>query len=130
MQLSSEITRQCIKITEHFHTRTLTKVSAILELQSTIPHDEEPTHLKALGTYLHILDNFEHIHERVEPRGVGGDEDGKPGVGGGEHEDSPGGCVAGQNKRRRSQSVGMHDRSTKHKVDVSAFTWLGLYGGF
>ena len=80
-QLSSEITRQCIEITERFRSGTLAKVSAILELQSTIPHDDEPTHLKALGAYLRVLDNFERIRGRVEPGGVEGDEDGEPGAG-------------------------------------------------
>jgi hypothetical protein len=121
-QLSSEVTRQCIEITERFRAGTLAKVSAILELQSTIPHDDEPTHLKALGAYVRVLDNFERIRGRVEPRGVEGDEDGEPGAG--EREDSPGGSVAGQNKRPRSQSVGSDDGSTKRKVDVSAFAWV------
>src|ERR1700683_5204791 len=75
-QLSSEVTRQCIEITERFRAGTLAKVSAILELQSTILHDNEATHLKALGAYIRVLNNFECIRGRVEPRGLEGDEDG------------------------------------------------------
>jgi hypothetical protein len=80
-QLSSETTRQCIAITERFRAGTLAKVSAILELQSTIPHNDEPTHLKALGAYLRVLDNFECIRGRIEPGGVEGDEGSEPGAG-------------------------------------------------
>lgn len=121
-QLSSEVTKQCIEITKWFRAGTLAKVSAILELQSTIPRDDESAYLKALSTYVHVLDNFECIRGRIEPGRIEGDEDVEPGAG--ERKDSPADSVATPYKRPRLQSVGSDDGTTKHRVDVSAFAWV------
>ena len=112
--LSSEITEKCAAITERFCTGTISKVSAILELQGTVPRDNESTYHQALGAYIRVLDNFERIRERANPEDI-------PGGGGGnkrpdaERDDGKdkGDDAAGQNKRTWSESPGADDGTTK-----------------
>ena len=61
----TNVTKECVEITERFRAGTITKVSAILALQRTIPQETETTYLEALGAYLRVLGNFEHIRERT-----------------------------------------------------------------
>jgi hypothetical protein len=97
LPLSSEVTEKCIRITERYCSGIVTKVSAILELQGTIPPDDESTYLQALGAYVRVLDNFKRIRERASTGRNTGDvaDSGEPVQGGGhnedKHEDIPGG---------------------------------------
>ena len=66
----NKITEKYIGITEKFCSAKITKVSAILEIQSTILHDSKPTFLQALGSYIGVLNNFEHMWDRLIPGGA------------------------------------------------------------
>ena len=112
----TDVTKECVEITERFRAGTITKVSAILALQQTIPQETKTTYLEALGAYLRVLDNFEHIRERTscieglrEPSGNADNEEEN---------------IAGSTKRQRSQSIGSDDGSTKQKIDPSTFAWV------
>ena len=76
----ADVTARCVEITERYRAGPITKVSAMLELQKTIPHEVKGTYLKALGAYLQVLDVFERIRERVIPGGDSRDleDDGEP----------------------------------------------------
>ena len=119
---ASDVTETCVGITEKYRAGTISKVGAILELQSTIPHDVETTYLDTLGAYIQILDNFEHIRGRTLSSGTAGNEveNDKPGTGdrADELEEI---VVTGQNKRARSNSVGTDDGSAKQKINASTF---------
>ena len=111
---ASDVTEMCVGITEKYRTGTISKVGAILELQSTIPHDVEATYIDTLGAYIQILNNFEHIRGRTLSSGTAGNEveNDEPGTGdrADELEEI---VVTGQNKRARSDSVGTDDGSAK-----------------
>jgi hypothetical protein len=116
-----ETTAKCVEITERFRAGTISKVSAILELQQTIPHRVEATYLEALGAYMRVLDNFESIRERVVPGedARGHEAGGEPGG----DADNEGEGAAGSNKRPRSRSGGSDEGFVKRKIDPSVFAW-------
>jgi hypothetical protein len=122
---SADITQKCVEVTEKFRAGTITKISAILELQATIPRDDEATHHQALEAYIRVLDNFERIRDRVIPGGVPGgrDRSTEPHVGrvDGENEDE---VVTGQSKRTWSESPGTDDGTTRRKINTDAFAWV------
>jgi hypothetical protein len=118
----ADVTARCVEITERYRAGTITKVSAILELQTTIPHEVEETYLEALAAYLRVLDNFKRIRERVIPGGESRnrEDDGEPGDDGGDEQEN----IAEPNKCQRTQSTEPDDGSTKRKIDPSTFAWV------
>jgi hypothetical protein len=121
---STEVTKECVEITECFCAGTITKVSVILHLQNTLPQDDKATYHKALGAYMRVLNNFERIGERIIPRKNRDNRSGEPGPEDGGDENGPENSIAGPNKQLRAQSVGSDDGSAKRKVNVNAFAWV------
>jgi Icc-related predicted phosphoesterase len=108
--LGVDITAKCVEITKRFHARTITKVSAILELQESIPRENETTHREALRAYIRVFDNFERIRERVTPvKAVGGGEDNQGVEDAVDEEEN----TVGTNKRAQSKSTDSEDGSIK-----------------
>jgi len=118
----ADVTARCVEITERYRAGTITKVSAILELQMTIPCEVKGTYLEALTAYLRVLNNFKCIRERVIPCGESRnrEDDGEPGDDGGDEREN----IAEPNKRQRSQSTEPDDGTTKRKIDPSTFAWV------
>ena len=132
VSFGADVTAKCIEITERFRSGVISKVQAILALQSAIPHDNEHTYLQALGAYMRVLDNFERIRERAIPgpnRPGEGDNEGREDdrnedQDGSEGRDGGNAVVTGQNKRPRSRSLESDDGPTKRKIDTDAFAWV------
>jgi hypothetical protein len=119
--LSAEIMSKCIEIMERYRSGIITKVTAILRLQSILPHNIKTTYREALGAYIRVLDNFERIRERPIP---GGDLAGSRERDAGSDEEGREENSIRQNKRSRTQSPGSDDISTRRKIDVNLFAWV------
>ena len=111
--LSLEIMEKCIGITERFCAGMISKVLALLELQATVPQDNESTYHQALGAYIQVLDNFKRIRERANPEDIPGGRGGNEMPDAGRDDGEEGNDTAEQNKCTRSESPGADDGTTK-----------------
>lgn len=122
---NSDVAAKCIEVTERFRAGVITKVPAIIELQDIIPNDSENpvTAIKALESYVRILDNVERLRDRgITDGGLGSGNNGDDE--GGERDENAGTTIE-QTKRRRSHSVDTEDESSaKRKIDVKTFAWI------
>jgi hypothetical protein len=123
--LEPEVAKKCLEITQQYRASDITKVSAILQLQETIPHveDNEDAFISALASYISILDNFEQFRTRAAQRR--NDGDGTGGLGD-RQDDVAQGAADRANKRPRSPGSDRddNDAATKRKADVKAFAWV------
>lgn len=136
--LEARVSRDCLSITDRFRTGVIgDKLTAILALQEAIPQNlyAEDTRIKALQSYLTILDNFERIRDvpggmaqaSVDPengrdgsRNQEPDGEGEPISG-----DLPIEDVADRASKRGASPTGSDgDNRPRKRLNVAAFPWV------
>jgi len=127
-QLDPQVSKKCIEIAQEFRIGRRTKVSALLEIQKTIPREsdsDEHFHV-AFGSYSKMLDGFQRYRESAADRSRQSGFD--PGREGTLDPPEPGDAhkePVGAPKRSRSvQSEDESDHPSKRKVDLSKLPWV------
>jgi len=127
--LSSDVSQQCTKIVEDFRLRRKDKISALLDIQASIPHKSltDASFRSALKLYYQMLESFENFRDRsTQPqlRSDLGDSDVDS------HPEQPAFDPAQTftpQSSKRAHSVGSDEEEhpSKKKVNVSRFPWIG-----
>jgi len=139
--LSTEASTICDKAVADYRQGTLSKVAALIKIQNAIAGNagdgDTSAVVKALGSYLAILDNFDHFRNAALGRPVEGDdgpgsEDGGQHRGGGDDGDSldssssSGSYQPTTRKRARSVEEDGDDehQSGRRRINTGAFPWV------
>ena len=68
LDITKDIARECIAITERFCAGRISKAEAFVEHYELIPGRSEPF-IRALNMYIHILDSFEESQHKARNQG-------------------------------------------------------------
>lgn len=126
--LTSEVSQQCTKIVEDFRLGRKDKISAILDIQASIPHESltDASFRAALKSYYQMLESFENFRDRstqIQVRSDLGDPEveshsGRPVW---DHDQA---LTPEPSKRAHSVSSDEEEHPSKKKVDISRFPWI------
>jgi hypothetical protein len=121
--LSSDVSQRCTKIVEEFRLGNKDKLSAILDVQASIPHQslDDSTLRSAMRTYLNMLESFETYRDRSGHH-PNYDRDVSE-AGGMGHRDEQQAVPVEPTKRPHSAASSDEEHPSKRKVDVSVFPW-------
>jgi hypothetical protein len=132
--LTSEVSQQCTKIIEDFRLGRKDKISAMLDIQASIPHESliDASFRSALKSYYQVLESFENFRDRsVRDQSnrirLSSDLADPDADSISEHPALGRVQALTPEPTKRAHSVGSDEEEhpSKKRVDVSQFPWIG-----
>ncbi|TRM63041.1 hypothetical protein BD626DRAFT_403342 [Schizophyllum amplum] len=127
--IDSAVLEKCNTVIDQYRAGTVSKARAYVELQKSIPADDEDVFYAALEAQMRAIDSIDRLRDTAMPRGLATATGLGGGPAGGPHEDN-GPQGAGDDllgKRARSpdaeDDADVEHRSTRKRLDTQLFAW-------